>query len=62
MPGPVDFERDVVVSPPIMTGWDGYPIRSWFDARFDCPVRRDNDANAMALGSTARRSPTATRW
>ncbi|HET7475223.1 MAG TPA: ROK family transcriptional regulator [Dermatophilaceae bacterium] len=50
LPGPVDFERGVVVSPPIMTGWDGYPIRSWFAERFDCPVLVDNDANAMTVG------------
>ena len=30
VPGPVDFASATVVSPPIMTGWDGYPIRSWF--------------------------------
>lgn len=50
VPGPVDFERGVVVSPPIMTGWDGYPIRDWFSGRFDCPVLVENDANAITLG------------
>ncbi len=50
LPGPVDFASASVVSPPIMTGWDGYPIRSWFASRFECPVLVDNDANAMALG------------
>lgn len=50
LPGPVDFERGVVVSPPIMTGWDEYPIRSWFAGRFDCPVLIENDANAMTVG------------
>lgn len=50
VPGPVDFERGVVVSPPIMTGWDGYPIRSWFSGRFACPVLVENDANAITLG------------
>jgi predicted NBD/HSP70 family sugar kinase len=37
-----------------MTGWDAYPIRSWFDSRFGCPVVVDNDANAMALGEHNR--------
>jgi predicted NBD/HSP70 family sugar kinase len=46
----VDFASASVVSPPIMTGWDGFPIRSWFASRFDCPTMVDNDANAMALG------------
>lgn len=50
VPGPVDFASATVVSPPIMTGWDGYPIRSWFAERFTCPVLVDNDANAMTLG------------
>ncbi len=50
LPGPVDFASATVVSPPIMTGWDGYPIRSWFVGKFDCPVLVDNDANAMTLG------------
>jgi predicted NBD/HSP70 family sugar kinase len=54
VPGPVDFASATVVSPPIMTGWDAYPIRSWFDSRFDCPVVVDNDANAKALGEHAR--------
>ncbi len=50
VPGPVDFASATVVSPPIMTGWDGFPIRSWFAERFACPVLVDNDANAMTLG------------
>jgi predicted NBD/HSP70 family sugar kinase len=50
VPGPVDFASATVVNPPIMTGWDGYPIRSWFADRFACPVLVDNDANAMTLG------------
>ena len=53
VPGPVDFASATVVSPPIMTGWDGYPIRSWFADRFACPVLVDNDANAMTLGEHA---------
>lgn len=53
VPGPVDFASATVVSPPIMTGWDGYPIRSWFAERFACPVLVDNDANAMTLGEHA---------
>ena len=53
VPGPVDFASATVVSPPIMTGWDGYPIRAWFSDRFECPVLVDNDANAMTLGEHA---------
>ena len=57
VPGPVDFASATVVSPPIMTGWDGYPIRSWFAKRFDCPVLVDNDANAMTLGEHTSNYP-----
>ncbi len=50
VPGPVDFARGQVVSPPIMNGWDGFDIRAWFGRRFDCPVLVENDVNAMAWG------------
>lgn len=53
VPGPVDFASATVVSPPIMTGWDAYPIRAWFAGKFTCPVLVDNDANAMTLGEHA---------
>ena len=50
VPGPVDFARGRVVSPPIMSGWDGYDIAGWFRPRFGCPVLVENDVNAMAFG------------
>lgn len=50
VPGPVDFERGEVVTPPIMSGWDQFDIRSWFAPRRPCPVIVENDANAMAVG------------
>lgn len=50
VPGPVDFERGQVVTPPIMSGWDQFDIRSWFAPRRSCPVIVENDANAMAVG------------
>jgi predicted NBD/HSP70 family sugar kinase len=50
LPGPVDFASGRVVSPPIMTGWDGYDIRGWFAADYDAPVLVDKDANAMVAG------------
>ncbi len=53
LPGPVDFASGTVVQPPIMTGWNGYHIRSWFADTFTCPVIIDNDANAMATGEYA---------
>jgi glucokinase-like ROK family protein len=47
----VDFAVGTVVSPPIMPGWDRYPIidtvQQWFPA---VSVVVDNDVNVMALG------------
>jgi glucokinase-like ROK family protein len=50
VPGPVEFASGRPISPPIMPGWDGYPIRERFAARFDAPVWVDNDVNVLALG------------
>ncbi|HEY6782433.1 MAG TPA: ROK family protein, partial [Candidatus Dormibacteraeota bacterium] len=50
VPGPVDFGSGCVVAPPIMPGWDGFPIRETFAARYNVPVWVDNDVNVMALG------------
>ena len=50
VPGPVEFASGRPVSPPIMPGWDGYPIRERFVARYGAPVWVDNDVNILALG------------
>ena len=50
LPGPVEFDTGTPVSPPIMPGWDGFDVRSFFAARYDAPVWVDNDVNVMALG------------
>ena len=50
VPGPVEFATGRPVAPPIMPGWDGYPIRERLAARYDAPVWVDNDVNVMALG------------
>jgi glucokinase-like ROK family protein len=50
LPGPVEFATGRPISPPIMPGWDGYPVRKRFASRFDVPVWVDNDVNLMALG------------
>ena len=50
VPGPVDFDRRQVVSPPIMSGWDRFDIPAWFADQYDCPVLVDKDVNAMAFG------------
>jgi glucokinase-like ROK family protein len=50
VPGPVSFREGVPVSPPIMPGWNQFPVREAFSAELGCPVLVDNDVNIMALG------------
>jgi glucokinase-like ROK family protein len=50
VPGPVEFRTGRPISPPIMPGWDDYPVRERFADRFDAPVWVDNDVNILALG------------
>jgi glucokinase-like ROK family protein len=50
VPGPVRFRDGVPVAPPIMPGWNEYPVRDTFAREFGCPVLVDNDVNIMALG------------
>ncbi|WP_407646104.1 ROK family transcriptional regulator [Actinacidiphila oryziradicis] len=50
LPGPVSFRDGVPVSPPIMPGWDRYPVRDVLAREHGCPVVVDNDVNIMALG------------
>src|SRR5688572_21423686 len=50
VPGPVAFASGAPVNPPIMPGWDGFPIPEWFAKRYEAPVLVDNDVNIMALG------------
>ncbi|MGW3998841.1 ROK family protein [Amycolatopsis sp. NPDC004772] len=57
VPGPVEPGRARVTQPPIMPGWDGYPIDDHLGARVGAPVLVDNDANLMALGEHRARHP-----
>jgi predicted NBD/HSP70 family sugar kinase len=54
VPGPVEFGAGRPVSPPIMPGWDGYPIAARLRERHPVPVFVDNDVNLMALGEQRR--------
>ena len=49
-PGPVRFPEGVPVAPPIMPGWDGFPVREALSQELGCPVMVDNDVNLMAMG------------
>jgi predicted NBD/HSP70 family sugar kinase len=50
LPGPVDFASGRPINPPIMPGWDGYPVADVLAEHYDAPVLVDNDVNIMALG------------
>ncbi|GAA2725342.1 ROK family transcriptional regulator [Cellulomonas aerilata] len=50
VPGPVDPATLRPSQPPIMPGWDAYPVAEHLHDGFGVPVLVENDANAMALG------------
>ena len=53
VPGPIVSEAGMVVSPPLMPGWDRYPIRDMLEKKWGCPVSVNNDAELGALGEWA---------
>ncbi len=53
LPGPVEFATGVLMSPPIMPGWDRYALRQRMERKYQTPVWIDNDVNLMALGEAA---------
>lgn len=61
VPGPVEFSTGRVVAPPIMPGWNGFDVRSWFQERYGAPVWVDNEVNLMAFGEWARGEPQERR-
>jgi glucokinase-like ROK family protein len=50
VPGPVSFRDGVPIVPPIMPGWDHFPVRDALAQELGAPVLVDNDVNIMALG------------
>ncbi|WP_433254602.1 ROK family protein [Streptosporangium sp. CA-135522] len=59
LPGPVEHSSGRPVNPPIMPGWDGFPVPEWLGERFGAPVLVDNDVNIMALGEHWAARPEA---
>jgi glucokinase-like ROK family protein len=53
VPGPIMTEAGMVIAPPIMPGWDHFPIRSTLEKRLGCPVSLNNDAELGAIGEWA---------
>jgi glucokinase-like ROK family protein len=50
VPGPVSQREGAPVMPPIMPGWNRFPVRDTLSAALGAPVMVDNDVNIMALG------------
>ncbi len=53
VPGPVVEDAGAVIAPPIMPGWDHFPIRDHLAALWKCPVTLNNDAELGVLGEWA---------
>ena len=53
VPGPIVSEAGMVVAPPIMPGWDHFPIRDTLQKQWGCPVSVNNDAELGVLGEWA---------
>lgn len=58
LPGPVDHVGGTVVRPPIMPGWDGYPIVERLRESISGPVVLENDVNLRAIGEARKSPPT----
>lgn len=57
LPGPVDPGHGRPVRPPIMPGWDDYPVTEAFGDHFDCDTMLENDVNLCALGEARALPP-----
>lgn len=53
VPGPIMADAGMVVAPPIMPGWDRYPIRATLEKRWGNPISLNNDAELGAVGEWA---------
>ena len=53
VPGPIVSDAGMVLAPPIMPGWDRFPIRDTLVKMWGCPVTLSNDSELGALGEWA---------
>jgi predicted NBD/HSP70 family sugar kinase len=54
VPGPVEVATGRPVSPPLMRGWDDFPVADRLRERFAAPALLERDVHAMALGEHRR--------
>jgi glucokinase-like ROK family protein len=50
VPGPVVARLGIVSAPPIMPGWDAFPIRQRLEQHWRKPITLENDADLAAVG------------
>lgn len=53
VPGPIANQSGGVIAPPIMPGWDGFPIRKEMETKWRVPISLNNDAELGMLGEWA---------
>jgi glucokinase-like ROK family protein len=53
VPGPIVSKAGMVLAPPIMPGWDRFPIRETLEKMWGCSISLSNDAELGALGEWA---------
>jgi glucokinase len=51
-PGPLDPRAGVVLNPPNLPCWRNFPLADRIKAKYQMPVKVDNDGNAAALAET----------
>ena len=59
LPGPIDFTTGEVVSPPLMSSWQGFNVRGYIAQQIDAPLIIDNDVNLIALAEQRLSHPTS---
>ncbi|MCF8528017.1 MAG: ROK family transcriptional regulator [Candidatus Nanopelagicales bacterium] len=59
LPGPIDFTTGEVVSPPLMSSWQGFDVRGYIAQQIDAPLIIDNDVNLIALAEQRLSHPTS---
>lgn len=57
LPAPVDYEAGQVAGWSIMSGWDGYDIRSHLRGEYEAAILIDNDVNLLTLAEHRRYWP-----